>query len=303
MPTQRPDVTVVVPMRNNAATIGEQLEALSSQQYEGFWEVVVVDNGSTDGSLETAARYASRFQDFRVVDASEIRGVSHARNAGAAAGRGEVILFTDADDVVGEGWIAALVAGLERADLAGGPLDESSLNPEYAREWGDPPIPTDRFNVVAGYLPNARGNNVGIRRSVFDAIGGWNEEYRFAEDVELCWRAANAGYRLVFVPEAVVLYRRRHTVLGLARQQFVRGRQTHRIQLAQAFGHLGFRPASDTSQRRQSLGWIIRNAPAAVFDRSKRGSVIAKLSYGLGWAVGAPRRREVRRKLHRGDEG
>lgn len=292
-----PDVTVVVPMLNAGETIGEQLQALADQWYGGVWEVVVADNGSTDDSAERAGRCGERFERFQVVAASEIKGVSHARNVGAAVGKGEVILFTDADDVVCPGWMGALVDALQDSDVVGGPLDEETINPEYAREWGDPPIPTDRLNVVADYLPNARGNNMGIKRSVFEALGGWNEDYRFAEDVEFSWRAVNAGYRLTFVPSAVVHYRRRNSIGGLARQQYFRGRQTHRLQFVHDFGHLGYHPESDASEGGRAIGWILRNAPASVFDRSKRGIVVGKLSYGLGWAVGIKGRRRALREL------
>ena len=289
-----PAVTVVVPMRNNRTTIDEQLHALSRQQYQGPWEVVVADNGSTDRSVDVAARVASQIEDFRVVDASDARGVSHARNVGARAGRGEAILFTDADDVACPGWITALVDALQDSDLAGGPLDEISLNPEYAREWGDPPIPTDRFNLLSNYLPNARGNNFAIWRSVFVALGGWNEDYCFAEDVEFSWRALNAGYRLSFTPDAVVQYRRRHSIGDLAKQQYIRGNQTHRLQLVEDFGASGFRPDSDAVRARSLISSVIRSIPAAVFDRATRGEVVGTLAYGFGWAVASPRRRGLR---------
>ena len=294
-PKINPSVTVVVPMFNDEATIGQQLEALAGQDYAGPWEVIVADNGSTDRSVEQANRHARRFEHFRVVDASGSRGASFARNAGARAGRGEALLFTDADDVVRPGWIAALVDALHDSDLAGGPADELEINPPFAREWGDPPVPTDRLNIVFNYLPNARGNNVAIWRRVLDALGGWNEGYRFAEDIELSWRALNAGYRLAFAPDAVVQYRRRHTIPGLVRQQFFRGRQAHRVQLARDFGRHGLRLESDSAQVRRSLKWIGANSPSAFRDRATRGSIAGTIAYGVGWVAGAADRRKLRR--------
>lgn len=293
-----PAVTVVVPMRDNSKTIEAQLHALSRQQYEGAWEVIVADNGSTDTSLDVVARFTNRIKHFRLVDASDVPGVSHARNVGVREGRGEAILFTDADDVVCPGWITALVDALEDSDLAGGPLDEVTINPEYAREWGDPPIPTDRFNRLSDYLPNARGNNIAIWRFVFLALGGWNENYRFAEDVEFSWRALNAGYRLTFTSDAAVQYRRRHSISGLAKQQYFRGRQTHRLQLVEDFGASGFSPDADAVRARHLIAWVIQNIPAGAFDRATRGNVIGTLAYGLGWAVGTPQRRRLHSRIH-----
>ena len=298
--TEYPAVTVVVPMYNDRTTIGEQLVALLNQDYPGQWEIVVADNGSEDGSQEFVRGQVSTSAPLRVVDASGVRGPGHARNVGARAGHGEIVAFTDADDVVSPEWLGALVAGLRESDLSGGPAEETALNPDYSRGWGDPPVPTDRFNVVFDYLPNARGNNIAVLRPVFEALGGWNEEYLFGEDIEFCWRAINSGYRLAFVPEAVVHYRRRQSLSGLARQQFFRGRQPHRIQLARDFGEHGLQLTSDAAEARRALKTLIAMVPASLRSRASRGSLIGTVAYGLGWVAGAGVRREVRRRTHPG---
>src|SRR3712207_5405247 len=112
-----PSVSVVIVMRNAAATIGEQLEALSRQDYAGPWEVVVADNGSTDDSVAVVRQWEGRLPGLQIVDASLRRGVSYARNAGVVASSGEVIAFCDADDVAEPDWLRRLVAGLGDADI------------------------------------------------------------------------------------------------------------------------------------------------------------------------------------------
>jgi glycosyltransferase involved in cell wall biosynthesis len=104
------DVSVVIPVRNAADHLEEQLAALASQTYEGSWEVVVADNGSTDASLEVVRSWALRVPHLEIVDASDRAGPSHARNVGAAAARGRVLAFVDADDVAAPTWLAELVA-------------------------------------------------------------------------------------------------------------------------------------------------------------------------------------------------
>ena len=282
-------------MFNDAATIPEQLTALTLQTYEGSWEVVVADNGSVDDSVTQVEQFEGKLPGLQVVDASGTRGVSHARNVGAEAGHGRFILYSDGDDIVTPGWVTALAGRLRDASLAGGPVEEVSLNPEYAREWGDPPIPRDRFNIVHGYLPNIRGTNLAIRREDFEALGGWNEEYLFAEDVELSWRALHAGYDLQFVPEAIVRYRRRNTITALARQQYRRATLNSRYLLLRDFGSHGYQPRSDKSEAIGSVGWGVKTAPLALMSRKQRGLLAGKLAYGLGWAVGARGRRGMRK--------
>ena len=282
-------------MFNNAATIREQLTALTLQTYEGSWEVVVADNGSVDDSVAQVEQFEGKLPGLQVVDASGTRGVSHARNVGAKAGRGRFILYSDGDDIVTPGWVTALAGRLPDASLAGGPVEEVSLNPKYAREWGDPRVPRDRFNVVHGYLPNIRGTNLAIRREDFEALGGWNEEYLFAEDVELSWRALHAGYDLQFVPEAIVRYRRRNTIPALAHQQYRRATSNSRYLLLRDFGSHGYQPRSDKSEAIGSVGWAVKTAPLALVSRKRRGLLAGKLAYGLGWAVGARGRRGMRK--------
>src|SRR3954452_8254427 len=101
-------LSVGIPCLNAASTLGVQLAALTRQSWPGGWEVIVADNGSTDGSREIVESYRGRLPGLELVDASDRRGQAHARNAGAAAASGDAFLFGDADDEVAPGWLAAL---------------------------------------------------------------------------------------------------------------------------------------------------------------------------------------------------
>jgi glycosyltransferase involved in cell wall biosynthesis len=218
-------VSVVMPALNAADVIGQQLDALGRQTYEGAWEVVVVDNGSTDGTAAATTAYVDRLPDLRVVDGSERRSHTFARNVGARAARGELLLYCDADDVVDPGWMAAYVTAAtdEGCDLMGGFVDDVSLNDPRHAEWRHSP-PRDRLPEKMDFLPLAISANLAIRRSVLFDIGGWNEAYgEGCNDVELSWRAQVAGYRLCYVPDAVVAYRYRSSMRALARQMYRRG--------------------------------------------------------------------------------
>src|SRR5947208_2209765 len=97
-------LSVVIPARNAATTIGLQLAALAKQDYAGAIEVVVVDNDSDDGTVEVASSFRDRLAGLRVVPARSRRSVAHARNVGFASVANDAVLVCDADDVVDEHW-------------------------------------------------------------------------------------------------------------------------------------------------------------------------------------------------------
>src|SRR5437763_781538 len=133
-PANRPlKLSVVIPCLNAAATLGVQLAALAAQGWEGDWEVVVADNGSTDGSQAVAESYRSRLRGLKLVDASDRRGQAHARNLGAAAATGDAYFFCDADDEVAPGWLAALAGEIAKHDFVACRYDNETLNPVWVR--------------------------------------------------------------------------------------------------------------------------------------------------------------------------
>ncbi|MBA2626129.1 MAG: glycosyltransferase [Acidimicrobiia bacterium] len=190
-----PSVSVIVPVHDAEATLGAQLEALAAQDFDGEWELVVADNGSTDGTVALVRKWTDRLPALRVVDARGRRGVSHARNVGAAAACGELLAICDADDVVTPGWLSALVAASADGDVLAGAFDEESLNPPDVRAWRRP-RPTDEPAGSSWFRPYAVGANCAVWARVLDDIGGWDEAYvDGGNDVELSWRAQQHGYR------------------------------------------------------------------------------------------------------------
>src|SRR5215218_5139885 len=116
-------VSVIVPVRDAEAWFAAQLEALAAQRYAGRWEVLIADNGSTDGTVALAWSWSDRLP-IRIVDASARAGINAARNVAAAAADGDLLAFCDGDDLVGPGWVAALAEAAQHYDLVGGRLDE-----------------------------------------------------------------------------------------------------------------------------------------------------------------------------------
>jgi GT2 family glycosyltransferase len=203
-------LSVIIPCYNAADTLGQQLEALCRQQWDEPWEVLVVDNGCIDASAVVVEQFRQRLPNLKWIDASAKPGPAYARNVGARHASGEAFAFCDADDEVGPGWVGAMGEALSKHDFVAGKLEFEKLNPDWVlstrstrQHDGLQPY------TYPPYLPHASSCNLGCTRAVFERVGGFDENMRYLEDTDFCWRVQLAGTELRFVPEAVVHYRLR----------------------------------------------------------------------------------------------
>lgn len=211
--------SVVIPCLNGAETIEQQLEALASQQSPWPWEIIVADNGSTDGTLTIVRRYMDRLQNLRIVDASDRRGQPHALNVGAHAARGDALLFCDADDEVAPGWLAAMSAALTTHEFVACRIEPRKLNePWVCASRGEPQKDELQRLPYPPYFLHAGGGTLGIHRSLFESVGGFDESLPAYHDTYLCVQMQLAGKTLHFVPEGAVHVRFRDTFRGMYRQ-------------------------------------------------------------------------------------
>ncbi|WP_435736846.1 glycosyltransferase [Cellulosimicrobium sp. PMB13] len=217
MATPAPRVSVVIPARDAAATLGEQLAAVCPQVADADGEVVVADNGSRDATREVATATGRRWPMVRLVDARSGRGPGGARNVGVAAARAPVVAFCDADDVVAEGWLDALVGRVAADRLVAGRLDRTRL--DGGQSWQQQQDGLMRNPIMPG-LWCAGAGNLAVRRDLFLAVGGFCEDLWAGEDVDLCWRAQLAGVEMVLAPDAVVYVRSRSALRGVYRQMY-----------------------------------------------------------------------------------
>lgn len=280
-------VTVVIPALNVADTLADQLEALSRQTFEGAWEVVIADNGSSDATRDVAMGYRGKVPNLRIVDASGRRGINHARNAGASAGCGDFILFCDGDDVVESRWVGEMTAVLATCDAVGGAVERGLLN---GRGLMSPALP--KAMRRGGMFAHPIGANCGVRKNVWQEVGGFNEDYAngAADEVEFFWRLALAGHQVKAVPAAVVHYRLREDVRSMLRKNYRTGHE--QVRLHRDFAGTKHRGTGCRSVIR-SWAWLALTAPRALIDRSRRALWLRRAARSAGRLVGSLRYRTL----------
>jgi glycosyltransferase involved in cell wall biosynthesis len=240
-PDGRPQLSVIIPCHNAAETLGEQLEALATQEWDGPWEVIVADNGSQDGSRQVAERYRGRLPGLRIVDASARKGGAFARNEAARAARGRSLAFVDADDVVAPGWLAAIGTALATRPFVASRFDFERLNRDswVGRIGGNHQSDGLQWIRYSPYLPHAGGCGIGVWRALHEKVGGFDEGLPRLMDTDYCFRIQlRCAVELSFVPEATVYIRSRETLAGMFSQ--IRERAVYNTLLSERYRPKGY---------------------------------------------------------------
>lgn len=275
---------MVIPALDVRDVIGRQLDALAGQDFTRPWEVCVADNGSTDGTAEHVTAWRDRVPGLRVIDASERRTVSHARNVGVRASRGALVLLCDADDVVSPRWVSAMAEATREVDAVGGPLDLVSLNDPLARQQR-PPTFVDGLERPHGFLPYAMGANCGFTRELFDAVDGFDEAFAGGgDDVDFFWRAQQAGFSIGFAPAATIAYQYRSGWRAVARQFYRYGRADP--QLYRRFRAAGM-PRPGIPGELARIAWLLVRAPLQAIPATRSPDWMWKAAIRAGRVTGS----------------
>jgi glycosyltransferase involved in cell wall biosynthesis len=211
-----PRVSVVVATYNGARTLEACLQSLVELDYPDF-EVIIVDDGSTDRTPQMVREYPSA----RYIPCQH-RGLSVARNVGIGAATGEVVAFTDSDCIADKDWLSYLVQTLESGDYAavGGPnVSPPAHDRVQACVAAAPGSPSHVLltDTVAEHIP---GCNMAFYKWALETIDGFDPLFRKAgDDVDVCWRLQQGGFRIGFSPSAIVWHHRRFTIGAYYRQQ------------------------------------------------------------------------------------
>jgi GT2 family glycosyltransferase len=210
-----PRVSVVVCSYNGERTIRDCMEGLARLDYPNF-EVIVVNDGSTDRTARIASEY-----DVRLISTHN-RGLSAARNTGLEAADGEIVAYTDDDARPDPHWLYYLAHSFRKYGFAavGGPNVAPAgdgLVADCVANAPGGPVHVLLSDRVAEHIP---GCNMSFRREVLQEVGGFDPVYRVAgDDVDLCWRVQERGGTLGFHPSALVWHHHRNYVRTYWRQQ------------------------------------------------------------------------------------
>lgn len=256
-----PFVSVIVPVYNDVARIRDCLDVLTAQDYpDSRYEVVVVDNGSTDETLRILADFAVRRLAEPVVRSSYA-----ARNVGLRAAVGSVLAFTDSDCRPGKDWLTQGVRALAGADLAGGAVRFTfSARPSGAELFDSISNMQMERNVAERGV--AKTANLFVRSRVVAAVGEF-PPVRSGGDVAWTRRATEAGFRLVYAPEAVVDHPARRLPELLAKQ--------HRVGCGQPFVWASTGWSALGVMRAVARALVPGTSPQGVVAALRRGSIEA----------------------------
>jgi glycosyltransferase involved in cell wall biosynthesis len=209
------DLSVIIPCYNAADTIAVQLDALVKHEWSGSWEIIIANNKSTDASMTIVQRYKDQFPHLRIVDASARQGPAYATNTAARVASGNALAFCDADDEVERGWVATMGEALQQYDFVACRTDTQKLNPRVQQSQRSP----QEFGLqriwYPPYLPHAGRGTLGVKRVLFEDVGGFDETLLCCEDTDFCFKLQNIGIKLNFIFDAVVNIRYRRTLYGV----------------------------------------------------------------------------------------
>ena len=226
MKEQLPFFSVIIPTHNRNAQVKTCLQALALQAYprERF-EVVVVDDGSAQPPREIVASFSEVLNVTLLVEPHG--GPSAARNAGAARARGEFLAFTDDDCAPTPEWlqnIAARLTSFPTGLVGGRTINALTENIYSATSQALIDVIYAHFNRDPTNAQFLASNNIAMTAAQFQAVGGFNSGFKFAEDREFCDRWLRHGYRMTYIPEVVIHHRHYLTPRSLWRQHFNYGR-------------------------------------------------------------------------------
>ena len=270
-------LSLIIAVYNAEETLGEQLDALAAEDWSGQWEVILSDNGSTDRSMDIARSYEGQIANLRLIDSSDQRGAAHARDKAVQLAVGETVAFVDADDVIGKGWVRAMAEASETHDFMASRFDYQKLRvrPEQAY-CGGTQLDGIQHMWWAPFYPHAGACGLAVKKSLYEAVGGFDPDWHALEDTDLCIRLHQHGVRLRFVPDALMCIRARSNYKGIFRQ-------------AKCWGQYNARLYKQYRLKDQKLPQPIRHFCRDAYKALKRyirGPVNARVIYQLGWHFG-----------------
>lgn len=254
----QPFASVVVTVRNEARHIGDLLDSLVVQ--EPPLEILIVDADSTDGTPDIVRNYAKKYGYVHLLEHGGTRGA--ARNRGVKQAQGDIVAFIDGDCIANPFWLRELRRSLATSDVAAGRTIQIGY---YAFET------LNRVELEhGGYDVTFPSCNLGYWKEVFEKVEGFDDWFHTAEDIDLNYRAVDAGAAIVANDDAIVYHRARDTVSKFLKQAYWNG--YGRKQLTLKHGSLWANYSFRRMLKQQATFWgILRLGTASM------GYIAAKL--------------------------
>jgi cellulose synthase/poly-beta-1,6-N-acetylglucosamine synthase-like glycosyltransferase len=277
-----PIVSVVIPFHNSELTLHHCLKGVFAQNFQ-FFEVILVNNNSKDGSALIAKQFAQEHQGRCSYFVEPEQGPSPARNTGARSARGEIIAFTDSDCIPHEHWLRNISQAFDKPSIgavAGKIVGSRSANSVetfhalFTLRGGPEEKVYESFSLNAGGFATA---NFAIRKDLFQKLGGFDESRSFGEDHDLCARIYRSGHCIKYIPSGIVYHLHRSDVISTCRQAFHFG-ESHPFLLSKHFERYLLIESGGISLRTTRLplrAWI--NLSSA--DKKVVGIVVLSLLY------------------------
>ncbi len=210
--------SIIIPTYNAAGRIGKCIESLKSQKTDMNFEIIVVNDGSTDNTTEETGKY----KDVRILTQKN-SGPGTARNHGAKEAKGEIILFTDDDCIAEPDWLEKMLEPFKTPEIAGAKGSYLSNQKELIARFVQVEY-EEKFDELSKheYIDFIDTYSAAFRKDVFTEAGGYDSSFTMAsvEDQEFSFRLANAGKKMVFIRDAKVSHRHVDTLSGYAKKKF-----------------------------------------------------------------------------------
>lgn len=270
--SSQPSITVVMPVGSVDSYFRKALACLVGQQTALDWDLVVSlnsDDGNARSALESVLAKTSL--NAEVVDSSDIRSASYARNTGAKHATGDILAFCDSDDEADPLWLENIVTALGPRQAVGGHLSEERLVVAGQEHWRPPATPGELPSFLG--VPYLVSANMAVWAEDFHAVEGFDQTLLRGEDIDFSWKLVERGVELRYVQDAVVEYRHRAGLRPLLHQHYLYGRGMGQV-LARRNP-----PGADGPQLLRANGQSVPNKSAVHIMR--RGSIALGRLRGL----------------------
>ena len=209
-------VSVIIPAYNEENSIAKTLKTLVNQDYSEKFEVIVVDNGSTDGTKDEVKKFQKKL-DIKVIDEPK-KGRGTARATGANEAKGEFLFYTDADAKVPKHWISGLMKYFEDPETVAvsGPwkvVDVKGFTQFFLNNFQD--LAVLPYTLASG-MHWLTGFHMAIRKSAYAKVGGFDPELNAHEDIDISERLRKVG-NIAYARDVVVIQSGRRFKKGLVR--------------------------------------------------------------------------------------